>query len=290
MNWPDSVVLDLARRQCVLYLGSGVSHNSSNAAGVHPMTWREFLVEGAERREFNASQKKEILSKIRVKDYLMACELMKRFLGDEVFFDFLENSFKNPQFSEADIHREIFKLDSRIVITPNFDSIYETYVSNATHGAVTVKNYYDEDIANSIRKHDLLILKLHGSINTPNQMIFTQKDYALARNSYSSFYQLLNALLLTQTFIFMGAGLNDPDIKLLLENYAFQFSKCRKHYFIIPKKQLSDKEIEIYEETLNVKFLQYNSVDNHKELTDSLSQLNILVEQKRNELADNQSW
>ena len=290
MNWPDNIVLDIARRQCVLYLGSGVSHNSSNAMGEHPMTWKAFLLKGSEIAELSTKQKKEIKHKIQSDDFLMACELLKRYLGNDVFIDFLEASYKTPRFFEADIHKEIFKLDSRIVITPNFDNIYETYVSNATHGDVSIKNYYDDDIASSIRKKDPLILKLHGSITTPAQMIFTQVDYALARNTFSPFYQLLNALLLTQTFLFMGAGLNDPDIKLLLENYAFQYKTSRKHYFLIPKNQLSDKEIEIYEETLNIKFLQYNSADNHKELTDSLRNLNQRVEVVRQELAANQSW
>ena len=290
MDWRDNIVLDIARRQCVLYLGSGVSHNSVNAAGEHPMTWREFLLKGSERSELANKQKTEIKGKIKCGDYLMACELLKRYLGNDVFTDFIEASFKNPKFSEADIHKEIFKLDSRIVITPNFDNIYETYVSNETHSAVSVKNYYDIDVASSIRKRDPLILKIHGNIGTPDQMIFTQVDYAQARNSYSSFYQLINALLLTQTFLFMGAGLNDPDIKLLLENYAFQYKTSRKHYFLIPKKQLSEKEIEIYEETLNIKFLQYSPAENHKELTESLHTLNQLVEIQRQDLANNQSW
>ena len=290
MDWPDNIVLDIARRQCVLYLGSGVSHNSSNARGEHPMTWKSFLLKGSERAELIPKQKKEIACKVKSDDYLMACELLKRYLGNDVFNDFLEASFRTPGFIEADIHKEIFKLDSRIVITPNFDNIYETYVSNATHGAICTKNYYDEDIASHIRKRDPLILKLHGSITTPAQLLFPQVDYAQARNRYSAFYQLLNALLLTQTFLFMGAGLNDPDIKLLLENYAFQYKTSRKHYFLLPKKQLSDKEIEIYEETLNIKFLQYSSADNHKELTDSLCELNRIVEIKRQDLANNQSW
>lgn len=290
MDWGSNLVLDIARRQCVLYLGSGVSHNSVNDAGNHPMTWKEFLIKGSGRTELTKKQKMELKTKIRYGDYLMACELLKRYLGDDVFTDFLENSFKKPKFSEAVIHKEIFNLDSRIVITPNFDSIYETFVSKETHGDVSVKNYYDVDVASFIRKRDPLILKIHGDIGTPGRMIFTQVDYARARNSYSSFYQLLNALLLTQTFLFMGAGLNDPDIRLLLENYAFQYKTSRKHYFLIPKKQLSEKEVEIYEEALNITFLQYNPADNHKELTESLHILNQLVERKRQELADNLSW
>lgn len=290
IDWPNNVITDIARRQCILYLGSGVSHNSINAEGKRPMTWRAFLEKGAERNELSSKEKKEIKAKVRSFDYLMACELLKRYLGADAFNDFLDASFKAPRFSEADIHKEIFKLDSRIVITPNFDNIYETYVMNATQGAIVTKNYCDDDIASSIRKRDPIILKLHGSISTPAKTIFSHVDYAKARSEYSGFYQLLNALLLTQTFLFMGAGLNDPDIKLLLENYAFQYKTSRKHYFIIPSNQLSAKEREIYEESLNIKFLLYNSANNHQELTDSIRELNKAVDQARQEMAEQQSW
>ena len=33
INWPEDVVEDIARRRCVLYLGSGVSANSVNEKG-----------------------------------------------------------------------------------------------------------------------------------------------------------------------------------------------------------------------------------------------------------------
>ena len=39
INWPEDVVEDIARRRCVLYLGSGVSANSVNEKGETPATW-----------------------------------------------------------------------------------------------------------------------------------------------------------------------------------------------------------------------------------------------------------
>lgn len=43
INWPEDVVEDIARRRCVLYLGSGVSANSVNEKGETPATWGDFL-------------------------------------------------------------------------------------------------------------------------------------------------------------------------------------------------------------------------------------------------------
>ena len=290
ITWPDKLVFSLALKQTILFLGSGVSHNSVNANGEHPKTWRAFLEAGAGSNALDNKQKKIIKANLKSENYLMACELLKRYLPDNEFNDLLDDSFRAPRFQTAEIHKEIFKLDSRIVITPNFDSIYESYVQSETQGATLVKHYYDDDLVSVIRRRTPIILKIHGSISTPNKMIFTQVDYAKARSQHSNFYQLLNALLLTQTFLFLGAGLNDPDIKLLLENNAFQYSTTQSHYFVIPKNQVSEKELEIYSQSLGLTFIQYNPANNHQELTDSLRQLNILVDAERLKIAANQSW
>ena len=43
--------------------------------------------------------------------------------------------------------------------------------------------------------------------------------------------------------IFLGAGLNDSDIKLLFENYATTFHAFKNHYFVIPNNIYSDLEL-----------------------------------------------
>lgn len=48
INWPDRLVEDLAKKRCVIFLGSGVSANSKNDEGQHPPTWANFLTEGAD--------------------------------------------------------------------------------------------------------------------------------------------------------------------------------------------------------------------------------------------------
>lgn len=82
----------------------------------------------------------------------------------------------------------------------------------------------------------------------------------------------------------------NSNVSVLAEELWTENEKCDKHYFLLPQKRLSEKEMEIYEETLNIKFLQYSPADNHKELTDSLCVLNQQVELKREDLASNQSW
>lgn len=290
INWPDSLVDSLARRTCVVYLGSGVSHNSVNHEDKNPPTWKTFLERGCDRLKKEPTKKKLVEEKIGANDYLMACELLRKAIGKDGFNKLLKNEFQTPQYPEADIHKYIFELDSKIVVTPNFDKIYDIYAQNVTHGAVVIKSYTDKGIIDCIRNSERFVLKIHGSIDNPDNLIFSQADYAQARNDHFNFYQILNALLLTQTFLFLGASLNDPDIKLLLENYAFQYPMSRKHIFVIPNNQMSEDERNIYSETLGLDFLLYDSKDNHKELTDSIKDLGDMVNGRRNELGAVQNW
>lgn len=286
INWPINLIEDIARRKCVLVLGSGVSKNSINNAGVRPKDWKEFLNFASE----NIVGKTEIKKQVQSGDYLTACELIKKELGRDDYNTLVRNEFLTPAFQPADIHKHIFNLDSRLVITPNFDKIYDTYANTVSNGNIIVKKFNETDVADCIRRPEPLIIKIHGSVESPDNLIFTRKDYSEARTKYRDFYHLIDALSITHTFIFIGCGTNDPDIRLILEDYSFKFSQNKKHYIIMPKNAIHKKVREIISETMSLKALLYDPKDHHKELTNSLENLVNEVELKREDLANTRKW
>lgn len=286
INWPNNLIEDIARRKCVLVLGSGVSKNSTNNAGVRPKDWKEFLNSACE----NIDGRTEIKKQIQSGDYLTACELIKKELGRDDYNTMVRKEFLTPAFQPADIHKHIFNLDSRIVITPNFDKIYDTYANTVSNGNIIVKKFNETDVADCIRRPEPLIIKIHGSVESPDNLIFTRKDYSEARTKYRDFYHLIDALSITHTFIFIGCGTNDPDIRLILEDYSFRFSQNKKHYIIMPKNAIHVKVREIISETMSLKALLYDPKNYHKELTDSLANLVSEVELKREDLANTRKW
>ena len=287
MKWSNQLINCIARNRCVLFLGAGLSMNSEDDNGIHPKDWKGFLLSGLEKIENNKSIIKKEIDK---GDYLLACELLKKSLGDNDFIELLKDEFERPHFHEAEIHKDIFKLNQRIVITPNFDKIYDSYATHESQGTVHVKKYDEEaDIADGLRRHDMLIIKMHGTIDAPKKVIFTQKDYAIARTNNTKFYKIIESLIMTHTFIFIGAGINDPDVRLLLENYSTMFHTAMPHYFITTKDNIKNRE-EIYSEIFNLKFLTYDSKDYHKELSDSIHELVNLVEVEKAKIAASQNW
>jgi hypothetical protein len=153
-----------------------------------------------------------------------------------------------------------------------------------------VKNCYDNDVSSVVRGEHRAIIKAHGTIDQPPRMIFTRKEYGNARYKYSSFYNLLDALALTHTLIFVGCGLDDPDTRMMLEKYANVSPHCRPHYIILPKGLLHNDIQDSTRQNLNLKVICYKPDNFHEELSDSIAELVTKVEAKRNELSISLDW
>lgn len=67
------------------------------------------------------------------------------------FHSNIKIAFLAPNFKRAPIHESLFKLDCRIVVTPNFDKIYETYAYREIDGTIIVKNYCGNDVVTDIK-------------------------------------------------------------------------------------------------------------------------------------------
>jgi len=289
INWPEDLINDIARRKCILILGAGISKNSQNSNGQRPKDWKEFLESATELLQA-PKIKTEIKKQIKFGDYLTACEIIKKELGRDSFNSLIRTEFLTPQFQKAKIHEHIHKLDSRIVITPNFDKIYDTYASHISSGSTITKSFLDTDLADSIRRPERLIIKIHGSVDSADNIIFTRKDYSEARTKHRDFYQIVEALSLTHTFIFLGCGVNDPDIRLLLEDLNFKYPFSKQHYIVMPKNTVHQKIKDIISDTMKLNILEYDSKDHHSALTTSLEDLVNEVEIAREKIALTRSW
>ncbi len=260
---------------------------SANISGDTPPSWRGFLEEGIELCLGNKSEMKKLL---RNGDYLSCCQFIKYKLDHE-WISFVERKFLDPRFPPNDLHKAIFSLDSSIVLTPNFDKIYDNYATSQSQNLLKIKKYYDEDIPRVLRGggSQRLILKIHGCIDTPDKLIFTREDYADIRNKNANFYKAIDALVLTHTFLFIGCGMNDPDLALVLEQYARSFGSAPPQYVTLSGK-VSGEYKRMLSQNYNLKVLEYSSANDHKELLDSVLDLVERVDVKRQELAGSTLW
>lgn len=286
--WHDRLIQELARRKCVLFLGAGVSRQAVNLAGHRPPLWKGFLETALARC---AGSTTEIRRHIRSSDFLTACQLIKSRLGDHDWHDLLESVFATPNYQSAVIHQHVFDLDLPIVATTNIDQIYDRFLASKYAGVAISKSYHDDALGRYIKgdPSTRLVLKVHGSVDNPAAAVFTREQYADARNKYLPFYEALSALIITQTFLFIGYGLADPDIQLILENNARLFKSPTPHFFVTSDKASPDM-ISMFERNYSIKIVRYSEKDDHVELSESLEKLVELVAVARSELAGKMIW
>jgi hypothetical protein len=289
IDWPEDLVLDIAARRSVLFLGAGVSRNAENAVGVHPREWADFLSHLASLVT-DGTRQAEILECIADVDLLTACELARKYLSVPTFRTEMFREFSGNAYRPAQIHDDLSEVDSRLVMTTNFDKLYENRANHLQDNTVIVKNYYDNDIADVFRRRDRVVLKVHGTIDLPERTIFTRSQYAVARRDHGHFYQLLRGLFVTHTFVFLGTSMRDPDMQLLLEDHAYRFEGSRPHYIVMPENSVRSGILRVLEDTMNLKALLYDPANNHKSLADSVAALVPKVEAARKDIAATAAW
>ncbi|WP_374087048.1 SIR2 family protein [Methylomicrobium lacus] len=287
ISWDDELVQTIGRRRSVIVLGAGVSRNSTNCHGKRPATWEEFL----RTASVGLGNPPLLVKLIEQKDYLTACELIKKRLKPDEFIASIQKEYQRPGYRKAEIHEHIYNLDSSIVISPNFYNIYDTYASSTSAGTIIIKDHTSQDIINYLSGGETrLLLKTHGLANTPGNVIFTRKDYAEARTKYVLFYEILKSLVLTHRFLFLGCGVEDPDIRALFEDVQFAHNRMPYHYMTIPKDEVDPDVLELVSETMKIRFYEYSPDNGHEELTLSLKELVSKVESYRSERAIDQKW
>lgn len=289
IDWPQEIVEDIARRRSVLFLGAGISKNAVNNAGERPKDWGEYLRHAAQQIT-DVAKRTEVTDCIAANDFLTACELVRKHLRPDAFKRTLLEEFVEKRFNHGQIHDDISAVDSRFVLTTNFEKIYENRANQLQQNTVIVKSYHDTDVADAFRRTQRVVLKVHGSVDSPEKAIFTRSDYARARTEHRHFYELLEALFLTHTFVFLGASMRDPDIQLLLENYAYRFGGARPHFMVMARGSVSAAVLDIMEQSMNLHAVLYDPANHHIELAESLKELRTLVDAARLQIMTRQDW
>ncbi|MBL0924941.1 MAG: SIR2 family protein [Sphingomonadaceae bacterium] len=286
--WPEKLLHDVARRRCVAFLGAGVSRRSLAADGRRPPLWKGFLELALDRCDGN---KAEIRRQIKGSDFLSACQLIKNRLGNHAWNDLLEEVFVQPNYQPDAIHQSIFDLDLPVVATTNIDTIYDRFLNANYGGAVVVKPYHDSAIGRYVKAdaNTRLVIKVHGSCDNLEHTVFTRQEYANARARYANFYELLTSLVTTQTFMFVGYSLADPDINLILEENSRRFISPRPHYLLTSDK-VSPDMVQLFENNYSIKVLSYSPARDHEDLVISMQNLADLTTSARSEMARSLLW
>ncbi|OKP64675.1 hypothetical protein BTE77_34420 [Ensifer adhaerens] len=274
----------LLGQRYILFLGAGVSATSQDPQGNRPPAWGEFL-DKACNLVTAKPQKTAIKKLIKEGKLLIALQAIKNGSDQADYQNLLNHHFNNAGYIPSDLHQIIYNIDSRLLVTTNFDKIYERYC-NSFHGAnlaYKVLDYRSQELADEVRSDTRLIIKAHGTIDQVGNMIFTRSEYHKAKQDYPHFYDVLKSLFMTNTIVFIGCGLEDPDIMLLLEDVRVTGRHLKPHYALTKKGSRNRFLIEDWKSTYNIQVLEYGP--NHSDLIGDMQNLLTKLETARAEAA-----
>jgi hypothetical protein len=281
MEWDKSFIEELAARRCIVFLGSGASAGCLSADGTkRPPDW-ETLLNLLQHAMPNDDDKAYALEKINGKQYLDAAEIICSRISRADFSTIMRAEFVTPRYQPSAVHKSVLKMDPKIVITTNYDDIYEKYCvgGDATAGYNPCR-YHDTHLINDLRSPVRSIVKAHGCVTDLSKSVLTKHQYFRARQECPNFFKLLDALFITHTLFFIGYSLSDPDIQLLLENTNITAPSAHQHYAVIRRGSMHEALKAAATKSYNLRFVEYDG-DGHEELLRGLEELANLVLEKR---------
>lgn len=257
MEWPISLVEELASRRCVVFLGAGASAGCLSAVdGTSPPTWGGFL-ENLKNRIPGPDRTETIDSLIEKEKYLDAAEVILNKLPAADFTRAIRELFVQPRYEKSSIHESTLKIDPKVVVTTNYDDVYDAYCrTGMAKDGYNVCKYYEQHLATDLRSPVRIIIKAHGCVNDISKIVLSRSQYFRAKQENNEFYSIINSLFMTNTLLFLGYSMSDPDIQLVLENSNIFSKSTHPHYALVGDDIIPDIE-ESMRKAYNIEFLKY---------------------------------
>jgi len=232
MELPPQLQAQIADGRAVLFLGAGASLGAMDAKKNHPPSGTQ-----------------------------LAEKLADKFLGGK-FRTYPLNQVAEYAISESDLGtvqgyiKEIFEpfepTSAHLLLptfrwaglaTTNYDLLVEKAYAQAGHPLQNVQPFIENGDRVDDRMRDqrsLMYLKLHGCITrlqNPNcPLILSTDQYVDHRSGRSRLFEHLRDWGYERTFVFVGHGLQDPDIRAILGELTALHERRPRYYIVAPQK------------------------------------------------------
>ncbi|SHL35509.1 SIR2-like domain-containing protein [Desulfatibacillum alkenivorans DSM 16219] len=281
MTWPLALIEELAERRCIIFIGSGISASckAKDDQSRNPPTWKDLLekMSACIKSEDDQRYAQGLIEKGQ---FLDAAEIINHCITPADFSTVVQAEFLSPNFEHSVLHEYIMDIDPKILITTNYDKIYDSYcLQGEKSTSYVVCKYTETNIIDCLRSKRRMVIKAHGCIDHPAKMVLTKSQYFEARRRYGNFYNILDALFLTNTLLFLGYSLLDPDIQLILESSNIAAESAHTHYALVPDGQHAAIKNAIAK-SYNITFIEYKA-DNYQKVEELLLELSKEVEAYR---------
>ncbi|MGH8551356.1 MAG: SIR2 family NAD-dependent protein deacylase [Methylococcales bacterium] len=286
----DELAEDIAGKNGVLFAGSGLSRQARNAEGNGPPSWEELLILMVDwcekRRDYfdDARTAGDLRSAIRKGRLLVAAqEILER----------LDNSFGSclgeclGKYEPSRAHLLAVGIDWLAILTTNYDQLleraWELAGRNQRLEVISNPKCANElGRANELLGREAFLMKLHGEIRHPGEIIFGYRQYRGLVHDGAVYKEWLGQILKMYTVLFVGFGARDPDLMHVIDRVAAYYPhRTPRHYLLVSEEESSLFERKRLRKDCGIVCLTYERDAEHKGVERFLERLRDKVQARR---------
>ncbi|MEP3351644.1 MAG: SIR2 family protein [Marinomonas sp.] len=140
-------------------------------------------------------------------DPLRIAEEYSAYFGRQALDDLLKKEVNDAAWEPSDLHNQLLELPWSEVLTTNWDTLLEK-ASEKAHGRFYGVVNRQEQLSS---EYSPRIVKLHGTLNVTNELIFTQEDYRTYPQKHAAFVNFARQVFIENELCLVGFSGDDPN-------------------------------------------------------------------------------
>ncbi|HTG34185.1 MAG TPA: AAA family ATPase [Thermoanaerobaculia bacterium] len=225
---PDGLLEACLARECLLYVGAGLSTASGYPTWVNLVG--DILDWAIKKGHVPSDLGVSLRAALREGDAdLVADVVVSNLHGRE---ELLQNYLKEILLKDVPLpsrgHRLLREIPFVGALTTNFDELLEATFSEERH----VYTPEDTDpLREDLASRRFFLLKLYGSLRRPSTLLVSPAQYRESIAGNRAFSQAMEGLFFSRTIFFIGASLQG--IEAYLDGFTFRGIGRRQHYALV---------------------------------------------------------
>lgn len=274
---PEELLNLFKTKRASLFIGAGLSKS------VGLPDWLGLLNELIARVEKivpnSAEYVKECRTIAEAGNFLPLAQDLRDRLGTDEFNKYIRERFVDQRPEPNDIFKIVVELPYNYIITTNYDYLIEDAYAFVNRKSAKKYTYSQpQAMADNIWNGYKFILKAHGDADEPGKIILTDKDYRNIINAEIGYKSILQVLFTTNSILFLGSSLTDPELNLLLGFLKHAYHDGGpKHYALVDETKISPIIAERWRKDYGIHLITYNPDENHKQVLEFLKLLKANV-------------
>ena len=251
--WPSALVREIADRRVLVFVGAGISR----AARPSMPSWSSLISDLSDLlpKKVDKALVRSMVSKGSLLD---AAQIISDGIDRADLNAKLKDIFQVRPLINNEIYKHILSLDLKTIVTTNYDEFLEKNFEHYSGGAeaYSICKHTSNDLLNNIRSPSRTIVKMHGCITEPSNLVLDRYSYFKARQKNSGFYSVITSLFTVNTVLFLGYSMGDPDMQIILENIHSSSDSEHGHYTLVPKQEHRSL-VKATKQTYNISSIEY---------------------------------